>query len=203
MAPIYDSDLAHERYKQSEWKSYELWEDVEHRLWKRKRLWIVLTIFIFILLSSVPILMEHYPKWKTFDAVRILAQEINRIKTQAAIEHGSFLLKFTKGTGLSYQIERVTDCKDHQGQVWRSGTLVPDSQDPLNSIVLLSPEKGEEMDIPGLIESFCFSPFMGFLGGEEQTRAIVLIPVKDLAVKRLDRYSILFLSGASAEISFD
>lgn len=50
MVPIYDSDVAEERWSKAEWRNYELWEKLEQRQIRKKRLWIMATILVFLMI---------------------------------------------------------------------------------------------------------------------------------------------------------
>ena len=65
MVPIHDTDLAQERWSQTEWEHYELWEKLEVKLSDvaRPSGSAPLPFLLFFILSSVPILIEHWPKW--------------------------------------------------------------------------------------------------------------------------------------------
>jgi hypothetical protein len=83
MVPIHDTDLAQERWSQTEWEHYELWEKLEAKFRRRKAVWIGAAVLLFFVLSSVPILIEHWPKWIALGANRKLSEEINRLKAIA------------------------------------------------------------------------------------------------------------------------
>jgi hypothetical protein len=207
MVPIHDTDLAQERWAQTEWEHYELWEKLEVKLRRRKAFWIGATVLLFFLLSSVPILIEHWPKWIALSANRNLSQQINRLKTMAGQpsdqDHRAFRLRFSADHRLSYSIEKLNTCADTAGQLVESGNVVRNSQ--LENYALLSPEEGKSMGIPGLVESICFDSLNGSeqSSKEESISGFGIISVKDLAEKRADRVSILIFKGPSAESSFE
>jgi hypothetical protein len=207
MVPIHDTDLAQERWAQTEWEHYELWEKLEVKLRRRKSVWIGAAVLLFFMLSSVPILIEHWPKWTALGANRRLSQQINRLKTMAGqpsdLDHRAFRLHFSADHRLSYSIEQLTSCADASGQPMESGNLVRDSK--LENYVLLSPEQGKSLGIPGLVESICFDSLNGSeqSSKDESISGFGIISVKDLAEKRADRVSILIFKGPSAELSFE
>ncbi len=198
MAPIHDTDVAEERWNQATWNQYELWEKVEHRARRKKRLWIAGTIGVFLLLSAVPILRDRWPKWASLGAARRLAREVNLMKREASVAHAAFRIRFNGA--LEFQIEKSASCSEG-GAVVRKGSL----REGDRGYALIAPAAGEELGVPGLIESFCYD----YLSGSEPVlkgRPLVgfgIIPVNDLAEKRTDRVSMLLLGGPSAEPSFD
>lgn len=200
MVPIYDTDVAEERWSQSEWEHYELWEKVELRIRRQKRFWILAACIIFISLFAIPVVGDRRPKWESLSIVRQLAKELSVIKREAAIEHSAYRIRFIDDQTLSYVIERSSSCS-LSGSAVRSGKLVSEA----GIFVLLNKEKGDEAGIPGLIKEFCYDS----LSGSEPTSfghsvtGFGVIPVKDLTNKRFDRLSLLLLSGASAELSFE
>jgi hypothetical protein len=220
MVPIYDSDLAEDRWSKAEWSHYELWEKVDQRIRKHKRLWIAATVLVFILLSSIPVIIEQRPKWRSLSAARKLGQEINWMKSEAAIHHSAYRIRF-EGTGsLRYEVETADHCGNRgnraamangMGSVTgdpaafksvRSGSLLASGDE---SFVLLSREQGQRLNIPQLLESYCYDPLQGGQaeGSADDIAAFAIIPVNDLSVGRMDRLSVLLLSGASAELSFE
>ncbi len=198
MVPIHDTDLAEERWKEKEWHQYELWEDVEQRLRKIKRIWIFATLVLFILLSSIPIIIDRSPKWGAYSSIRELSQQINTMKREAAAQHSTFRLKFINFETLTYQIEKVLDCSKKSGVVVFLGSLSNGN----HRYLLLNEEQGLKLGIPGLTTGFCYDPQLGSESGDTFV-GFGVIPVKDLAKTRTDRISILILNGPSAEISFD
>jgi hypothetical protein len=203
MAPIYESDIAEERWSKEEWKNYELWEKVEVRLRKRKWGWIAGTIALFLVLSSVPIVMDQAPKWGALVGVRQLAQEVNRLKRDASIDHVAYRLRFSDPAHLSYVIERSSSCSDPVHTVVRTGSLMAGRW--AHGYAVMTRSIGQGLGVPGLVESFCYDYLAGsdaVLAGSP-TVGFGISPVKDLAEARMDRVAILLLSGPSAEISFE
>lgn len=208
MAPIYESDVAEERWTKAEWSHYELWERIELRIRRHKRLWIFATLIVFLALSAIPTLIEQSPKWTCLSATRRLAQEITRIKREAAIEHAPYRLHFLPSSdspenSVIYQVERVDQCDSSSGTLIRTGSIVSTTQ--TNSFRLISPQTGLNLAIPGLLQDFCYDPLGGsssFSHGEVNS-GFAVIPVKDLAARRIDRLSILLLTGPTAEATFE
>jgi hypothetical protein len=205
MVPIYESDVAEERWSKTEWNHYELWEKVEQRIRRYNRLWIAATALVFLLLSSVPIVMDQYPHWTALAATRRLGQEIDNIKRDAAMVHVPFRLRFVKseGDGVAYLVEKVDKCGATMGTVVRSGSLV--SANLVTKYEILTHQEGESVSIPGLLEEFCYDPLLGsdpFVRGEN-IAGFAIAPVKDLSTRRTDRIAVLLLTGPSAELSFE
>lgn len=206
MVPIYESDVAEERWTKAEWSHYELWERIEHRIRRHKRLWILATILVFLVLSAIPTVLEQGARWTCLSATRRLAQEITRMKREAAIEHAPYRIHFLSAqdeNSVIYQVERVEKCSSTTGTLIRTGSIVSASQTSL--FRLMSPQTGAKLSIPGLLQDFCYDPLLGsspFAQGEV-TAGFAVIPVKDLADHRIDRMSILLLNGPSGEASFE
>lgn len=204
MVPIHDTDVAEERWSKAEWENYELWEKIEVRLKRRKLLWIGATVFVFLLISSIPILLDRWPKWVTLSATRKLAQEINLVKREAGIEHRAIRLRVN--TDLSFTIEKVSSCADIlPGPAIREGTLVKASS--VGQYLLLSSSMADRLGIPGLASTFCYDSLQGASALPSDTwQGFGIIPASDannLAEPRLDRVSSLLLHGPSAELSFE
>jgi hypothetical protein len=203
MAPIYDSDLAEERFSKNEWNQYELWEKVEVRLRWRKRLWIAAACVGYLCLSSIPVVMDRMPRWKALTATRHLAEQINRIKLEAASSHSAYRIRF-KGDGqLSYVVERTPSCSAGTSEVVRSGELMHETE--AGQYVLVGPSQGNDLGIGGFFESFCYDYLSGsdvVLRGENLA-GFGVMPVNDLTSKRTDRLAVLVVTGPSAEITFE
>ncbi len=203
MVPIHDTDVAAERWSKSGWENYELWEKVEVRLKRQKRLWIAATVILFVALSTVPIVMDRWPKWKARSIARHLAQEINQMKHDAIVHRSAYRIRFLQESQLQYVIESVEQCGASQGETKKTGALV--REDLLSSYLLVSSKKARELGIPGLVTEFCYD----FLSGNsmavkgEAVIGLGVLPANDLSENRLDRLSVLLLSGPSAEMSFD
>ncbi len=203
MAPIHDTDVAQERWSKAEWENYELWEKVELRLKRQKRLWIFATLVVFLILSAVPIVMDRWPKWMSRAAARHLAQEINQIKREASINRAAYRIKFVSEGDLKYVVEKISNCSVEKGDLIRASSIYPFSiQD---SFTWISNVRGNNMHIPGLVNEFCYDYLTGSdpaLRGESVV-GFGIIPATDLTENRSDRLSILLLTGPSAEVSFD
>jgi hypothetical protein len=203
MVPIHDTDVAEERWSQSEWENYELWEKVELRLKRSKRLWVLATLIVFLALSAVPIVMDRWPKWKSRAMAVSLAQEINFVKKEASLGRGVYRLKLLAEPGARYQIDRVSSCSAAQGELVKAGDLAQASE--RDEYTWLLPSQGSDLGVPGLVHEFCYDSLSGS-HSSLQGKSVVgfgIIPVRDLTEKRIDRLSLLLLSGLSAEISFD
>lgn len=124
------------------------------------------------------------------------------MKREASIDQSAFRLRFAARGALDYQVERVRSCSDPEadGVVVKSGTLIPGK-----GYVLMSPDRGKGLGIPGLIEELCYDPLRGSgaAGAGSSVSGFAVIPGADLEAGRLDRMSLLVLSGASAEVSFE
>jgi hypothetical protein len=203
MVPIHDSDVGEQRWAKSEWENYELWEKVESKLKRKKRLWILATALTVISFSAIPSVMDRWPKWKTRRAARYLAQELNRLKRDASIGRAAYRLQFEPGKEFRFKVEKLKDCKATQGEFVRESHF--EDYLPLEEYTIIPPDRGGSLGVPGLLRSFCYDylmgsviePFPGKIAG------FGIIFVKDLADRRLDRSSILLLSGPSADLSFE
>jgi hypothetical protein len=198
MVPIYDSDLAEDRWSKAEWNHYELWEKVEQRARRKDRLWIAATAVVFLLLSSVPILIDQKPKWETLSALRNLGQQLNWIKRQASIHRDAFRIRFAGDGSSNYRIEELKDCSQNSGPLIREGSLRS------SEYVFLTRARGESLGIPGILQEFCYDGFTGsavYKQGES-VAGFGMLPVIDLH-SRMDRLSLLLVTGPSGEISFE
>jgi len=209
MVPIHDTDLAEERWAKEDWKNYELWEKVEQREKRYRRLWVLGTLIVFLLLSSVPVILDRFPKWTTLKGARVLATELNRIKKDASVFHKSYRLRFPKAGILEYSVEELEYCGVKEGKKIRTGNLLSDPNQ--KDYRLLTLDKGERLGVASVVREFCYDSLQGNLqlgarndsGSHEKLSGFALISVKDLTQSRMDRVSVVFFKGQAAEISFD
>ncbi|MEK7690484.1 MAG: hypothetical protein AAB425_05635 [Bdellovibrionota bacterium] len=203
MAPFDERDVEQERWSQLEWQDYELWEKIENRARNRRRIWIGLTLALALLLFSVPVVIDQYPRWRSQIALRKLAQELLVLKREAINGQRAVRIRFdAPELSSSYQVEASDSC---QSEAWirlRSASLTHDS-------VVLHPAAGQKIDIPGLTLRACYDPLTGFetdgesVPGVSQIAGFALINPKDLEMGRNDRIAVLTLSGPSGEADFE
>jgi len=203
MVPLHESDLAQDGWSKVEWENYELWEKVEVRLRRKKHLWVFVTLILFFALSSVPIVIDRWPKWTTRTIVRHLAQELNWVKREAGVHHAAYRLKLLSEGKFDFVVERLVNCDAAHGEEVKTGLLTngrnADHYSWITSI------RGVELGIPGLVSEFCYDPLDGnsALRKGDVLAGFAVTPVRDLTEKRIDRITVLLLSGTNAEISFD
>jgi hypothetical protein len=204
MAPIYDTDQAEDRWLKAKWDQYELWNKVELRLRRQKRLWIISTFIVFIMICSIPVFMQKWPKWVGMFAARELALLVNQIKKDAGLKHLAFEISFDFNQTLKFQIHKKNTCDEvGPGQLVQSGYVLDELL--LGSYVLIGAETGEKLGIPGLKTKFCYDPMSGstVTSKTDDVIGFGIIPAKDLTDNRSDRVSILLLTGPNAELSFE
>lgn len=210
MVPIHDTDLAEERWSKASWENYELWEKAEGREKRRRQLWITATCVLFLFLSSVPVALDQWPKWMTQHIAGKFAREINRMKRDASIARAPYRIRLSTNGNLSFTVEKLKKCPtsqqklaDEPGELIRTTSL---NIGPSNgTYTWISPEQGATLQIPGLVSQFCFDPLVGSNLAEigKKVAGFGVISVNDLTEKRLDRMSLLLLTGSSAEITFE
>jgi hypothetical protein len=204
MAPIYDTDQAEDRWLKAKWDQYELWNKVELRLRRQKRLWITSTFVVFILISAIPVFMSKWPKWVGVYGTREIALLINQMKKDAGTKHAAFELTFDPNQTLKFQIHKKNSCNEvGAGQLVQSGYVLDELL--VGSYVLLGAEAAEKLGFPGLKTKFCYDPMLGSSATPKSEDAVGfgIIPAKDLTVGRSDRLSILLISGPNAELTFE
>jgi hypothetical protein len=203
MAPIYDSDVAEERWSQSEWSRYELWEKVEHRLRRNKRFWIGLAVLIFLSISSIPVAIDQRPRWAALSLARELALEINRLKLDASLQHQAYRIRFDGPGSLDFVVEKAESCSSAAFEEARKGALL--SGKGSVPFQLLNRQKAGEAGIPGVVTEFCYDPLQGNSNVLQSKESVgfAIAPANDLTANRFDRLAILLVSGPSAEVSFD
>jgi hypothetical protein len=202
MVPIHESDVAENRWKDDEWRQFELWERIEYRL-RQKRTRIILGVaLVFISILAAPIIEDRLPKWRALNAVRGLAVHANEMKVDAASLGVPLRLRVENSLeGPQYVIERVERCDAPAGaQVWGGG-FVFNKAEYGKAFVVFQPADATSLGLERITTALCFDP----LGteGVEQTQAIGILSAKDLTDRRLDRATFLNFSGLFARIDFD
>lgn len=201
MAPIHDTDVAEERWQQEQWRTFELWEKIALRLRKKKRLWVVLAILVFLGISAIPTLWDRVPFWAARRHAVAIGLLMNELKVLAATEHRSFELVFPSPGALRYQILRREYCTHSHSETVREGVL---GGDPEPEFALLTRVQAESMGIPGVIERICVSPLSGakFERGDQGLAGFAVAPVTDLTSGRSDRVAVALVQGENAETTF-
>lgn len=217
MVPFHESDVAENRWKEDEWRQFELWERIEIRL-RRKRTWTIAgVIVLFLGILSIPIIQDRAPKWRALGAMRALAVRVNQMKVDASSLGVPLRLRLeVSDHGPNYVIERVKNCKEPptsvgsaENQEWSRGPIFS-SEAIGRGYTLLSTEEGKRHGLERVVDSFCYEPALLANGDEESPQtpsrvyqAMGILTAKDLTDGRLDRVAFLNFSGLSAEIDFD
>lgn len=115
MAPIHDTDLAENRWSQSEWNHYELWEKKEARNRRNRRIWMGATALLFFLLGAIPVIRVSRPEWKLKALGWAVAREIGAIRNRALTEKKAYAVKLTETfvEGMSSELKWVTGVGPH------------------------------------------------------------------------------------------
>jgi hypothetical protein len=205
MAPLHDSDIPENRWKDSEWKYFVLWEKLEHQIQKRKR-WIVgFTVLLGLGILSIPTIQSRYSKWLGLSIMRRFAVEVHRAEMESSRQRTSILVQLMKDSGAIWILsEAVGSCYDFT------------ERREISRVQLSTPAQGRRFDVlteglamnlslQNLSQQFCYDPEKGQVmkSSNAPFTALGLIPVKDLSEKRLDRVTILRVTGPQASLSFE
>lgn len=205
MVPVHESDVAENRWKESEWRQFELWERIELRL-RRKKTWTILAVVVvFIAILSISVFQDRMPKWRALKATRMLAVRANQMKVDAASLGVPLRLRIENSvTGPLFVIERVASCQESAAgipQEWGRGPVFRRTEVG-ELYTVLSPEIAREVGLERVSQSLCYDPTPPE-AVSELVQAVGILSVKDLAERRLDRASFLNFSGLFADIDFD
>lgn len=214
MAPLFDTDLASERWSKDEWRTTELWEKIRLKERRRRNLWISGTAAVVIVLSAIPVTWNRSPKWDTLAAARFLASEIQSLKREAAISHTALRIRFESITPMGYVVEKVSNCGSKEStrpQVLRAGSLLPASKAASYSI--LSPETGRAIGLERITSNYCYDPLAAPAAVPPidsplpTEMAFAIAPTHDLGADaahepRLDRLSFVLFSDLG-EVEFN
>lgn len=202
MAPVHDTDLDSEEertrgadWSQEEWKDYELWEKIAVRAKRRKRLLMLLTAALFLVLLAIPVWRERSPLWRANQAATRLAREISLAKKDAALTGLAVRLtlepaKTGEPAGLWLRKDRLASCADKP-----VSTETIAIREASAELQWLPADRALEWSVPTVITTLCYDP----LSGADTGGNFAIIPVKDLAAGRADRVAVLQVSGAGAD----
>ncbi len=203
MCPIHDTDSPEERWSKAEWEHYELHEKLEARA-HRKRRWVIASCFVlFIGLSAVPVVMDRAPQWLALRAARELGENFSRLKREAGTRKLALRVTIDPAQVLRLRVEQAESCTSERFE--------PDSEFELlagdsrrDQLGWIEPAKGREAGIPGLLSRICFDPYLGSEATPQSTSVagFGIAPVRELT-ETPERYSVVVLTGPSAEISFE
>jgi len=226
MAPIHDTDIAEKRWSDEEWRQFELWEKIETRIRRRRRLWIAMAMAGFLVLSSVPTAMDRWPKWVSRRVARQVAQEVNRLRSQAILDAKAYRLSFLDAPGLAFRVDSAESCDRFQtaAREEKSGFFLSSrfGRRISNQFKILTPSEGADLGIPVLRSEICFDgiDLMGRLeensaapGAVEPSKpdrpddlksfAIAVAQTSESAKSRPDHLSVVVLTGPSFEVDFE
>ncbi len=202
MAPEYRTDVARERWEQEEWRHYELWEKVE-AVRHRFRIWLVtVVVAIALILSAIPVLMDRGPRWRGSILARQIAEEVSHLKVRAALEQKSYRFSLMAGDNLGYRVEEVSTCSSSErvsDEVhWFGSPYLSKEYTYLDGSAQI------ELGIPAITQTICVDYLEGIqLQEQALVAAFGIVPVKDLAEKRIDRVSLVTIQKETGLIRFD
>ncbi len=211
MVPVYDTDVEEERWAREAWKHYEFWEKVEKRFRRKRLILIVSATIVFLVLSSIPVIMDRMPHWRALSLTRELALKISDIKFNAIIEKKAHKITFLGSDGLNFIVEKAETCSDFTWTKFESGRLSgnninqSDNKGEPGDFYLLSTIEGEKINVPGVVRHICYEPLggSGFSQDGIDLVGLGIIPRADLENSRLDRIVLLLIDGQTANISID
>ncbi|MCC7442192.1 MAG: hypothetical protein IT285_11190 [Bdellovibrionales bacterium] len=193
MAPIYDTDLAESRWADAEWKDFELWENLERKARLRQIVWVALTGVLALLLSAVPVVMDHLPRWKGLAMSRRLSAGVLEVRSLVAWTGNAHRLRWqqVKGKNIAH-IEQVGSCGS-EVQAAKLIRRIPLGRGGKGGHEVLSAEQARVASLQRVSGSYCLDPLgQGDLGA---TRYLVTLPVNDLASGRIDRAAMIEIAG--------
>ncbi len=214
MVPIHDTDLAEKRWSDSEWRQFELWDKIEVRLRRRRRRWSILAGALFLLLASVPTVVQRWPKWASLHAARRIAEEINAAPNPPLLHARAFRLVFERDEGMAFSVYEAPSCES-PSDAWRlvrQGRLLTSGLGRLVSkrLRVLDNGSGVDLGIPGLTRDYCASGGAPFGEGvvapersEHSVRGIAVIQDRDQSEKNISRISVVSLTGPQDEVDFE
>lgn len=213
MVPIHDTDVAEKRWSDAEWRQFELWEKTELQLKKRRRRWVALTLVVFLILASVPTVMERWPKWAGLHAVRKISDEINRLKRDAILDSKAYRLVLSSEPGLGFEVDRADSCAADES-AWtrvRTGAFMTSGLGRVVSrqLRVLDAEAGRSLGVDRLVTRVCLDAARAGLEPgvhkdiSNRSQGIAVMREVDRLDSRMDRVSVVLLTGSSLEVDFE
>ncbi len=201
MCPIHETDAAEERWSKAEWEHYELWEKIEARKRRLKRLWVSAVVMLFLVLSAVPVVLGRGLQWRALQASRQLAEQLNTLKREAIQREQAFRLTVDSNRPLVLQVEWGPGCDSSLFVAASPIELLP-GVSARERLGWVAPSAAKDLGIAAALDRFCFDPIRGSheTSGDGELAAFLIAPVNELSV---DRLSTVLLAGPSAEISFE
>ena len=200
MAPIYDSDIAAERFAKDQWRTTEFWDKVRQRERLKRNAWIFTTAMVVILLSGIPVNWERSPKWATWAAARSLATQIQQMQRLASVRHSALTIVFDPNMdsthGLHFDIQEGVSCDLPHDRSIASGALLPEPRP--DDIRVVQPNEATRLGLQGVVTRYCYDPLRAqsteTTAGPEL--AFVIAPTSDIPTEspRLDRLSFVLIS---------
>lgn len=182
---------------EEEWRNFELYEKVRVRENRKRIVFLLISVLLFLGLCSVPVFEERLPKWRSLRAASELSVALEKLKTLAIREKKPIRIHFLDQGRYEYQIlqscESEVPIRTEEAQAWKyfGGELQ-----------VLTAAEAKILSLKLATDSICFDPVFG-LDGVKTKKVVVVAPVKDLAEHRLDRASYIILEGESAKISIN
>ena len=199
MAPIYESDVAENRWKEAEWHYFEFWEDAEKRARRRRTAWIGITVVLFLILTAWPVVRERSPLWASQDVARRFALELNRLKGEAGLRRTALRIR-SDANSQTFVLEQAARC-DLPDSQWIPLRTISLSEWGAGETRLIPPAQALELGQPGLVDRFCYDSLSG-MDLSRATSGLVgfgFAPSSDLEQGSLERSFVLLVSGETGE----
>jgi hypothetical protein len=198
MAPLYDSDLAENRWKEAEWHYFEFQEDIERRERRKRLLWIAATSIVFLLLTAFPVVRERTPAWKAQEAGLRYAMLLNDLKREAGSRKAAVRIVYERDSE-RLVFEMAASCRAPVSEWKRLREVLP-SEWIDSSVRFLTAEEGARLGFTGLVDEVCYDPLAAGNGDlRESQRGLAFAPRADLGEGNLDRLYVLLISGDLVE----
>jgi len=197
--PIYESDNQQTRWQENESRFYEIWDQEEEKTKKRKKTTVFIFLIIALIISSVSVSIDRWYKWQSLNVIRKLANELNTLKTKAALTHKAYRLEIDDAKNLSYKIFEANHCDSDNFSV------LEEKKFENKDYIFISPQDADKAKLKGIVQSYCFDPSVGVNFNHQSNYAVGfgVINVKDMTEGRFDRLSILIIEGNSAEMTLN
>lgn len=186
-----------DRWRDEEWRDFELWEKIDQRNRRRRRMWILSAVLVFVLINAVPVVRDSWNRWKAGRIARAVASEIQGLRRRAVLGRTPMKLRFT-GNALEFITEKVPYCGDRVEGTEIARASIPKGE----GYSLVAPSSGAGMNVPGLVNEYCYDPLLGTVLSSDGLSAFAVAADSDLEAEKLDRFAFVLFSDEEISIGF-
>jgi len=178
----------------------ELHEKIVVRERRRRAVLVGISLVLFLVLCGVPVFNERLPKWESLKAARILAVEIEKLKTESLRLKKP--LRMSVSASGQVEVVQVHSCDGNAESTPEEKVYSRNWHESADTLSLMGESEAKALKLKFVVNDLCFDPVSG-LHSSKSKKVFVILPVKDLAESRLDRASYVEVESQTAKISIN